>query len=99
MYSRMIFMQMMECTSVEVNTDDPEYRTEFGQSCVELSEMSLSSTPIACQTDIVKEKCPISCKAELPPTCFSGMPVPPKPGSAFSKGARCVGHDSLMATM
>ncbi len=85
--------RVKECLDLEFTMDNTEYRSEFGQSCADLSEASGRGQGIApggCRRPAAMINCPISCMHEIVPMCYDGMAPVPDATSPFGSRTRSV---------
>lgn len=81
-----------ECLDLEYVMDDPGFRTDFGQTCANLAEISDHGEGVApggCRFPAARVNCPVACMHELVPACFDGMAPVPDPGSGLGSLSRC----------
>jgi len=82
-----------ECLDLEFTMDNTEYRSEFGQTCADLSEASSRGQGIApggCRRVAAMINCPVSCMHEIVPMCYDGMAPVPDATSPFGSITRSV---------
>ena len=80
-----------ECLDLEFTVDNPGYRSDFGQGCADLAEISDHGEGIApggCRLVSALRNCPVACSHELVPVCYDGMAPLPDALSPFGSLTR-----------
>ena len=80
-----------ECLDLEFTVDNPDYKTEFGQSCADFAQLSNhgnGTAPGGCRLKEVLINCPIACNHELVPMCYDGMAPLPEESSSLGSVTR-----------
>ena len=79
-------VQGQQCLDLDTISDNPDYKSEFGQGCADLAAMTLLGSniaPGACRQSEAMKNCPIACMHEIAPACYNGQPPSSSSGSLY----------------